>query len=194
MRGLLAFLALGLTLWMASPAAAQLEPCLEDPVACVGDTVVEVTGTVEEVVGDTGDEVGETIGGIVGGGAGEPAPETADPQQRTNPGSGASPRGSGGATAPGGGGGTPEPASTARPGTAARSVEPRGAVRPEPPVADPGRTAERTLSGSTPALAFPLALMVMVGAFLLVQTRLDRSDPKLALAPVEAGEEILTFA
>jgi len=34
--------------------------------------------------------------------------------------------------------------------------------------------------------AIPLTLLVLVGLFLAVQNRLDRSDPKLALAPVYA--------
>ena len=35
-----------------------------------------------------------------------------------------------------------------------------------------------------PEAAFPLGLLALVGAFLLVQHRIDRRDPKLALAPV----------
>jgi hypothetical protein len=34
--------------------------------------------------------------------------------------------------------------------------------------------------------AIPLTLLLLVGLFLAVQNRLDRSDPKLALAPVYA--------
>jgi hypothetical protein len=41
--------------------------------------------------------------------------------------------------------------------------------------------------------AIPVALIVIVVAFLLVQDRLDRNDPKLALAPVHP-EPDLPFA
>ena len=41
-------------------------------------------------------------------------------------------------------------------------------------------------------LAFPLVLILFVIGFLFVQNRIDRKDPKLALAPV--GSEHLTFS
>jgi hypothetical protein len=43
----------------------------------------------------------------------------------------------------------------------------------------------------TAGFAFPVALVLIVGAFLLVQDRLDRRDPRLALAPV--GPDVLDF-
>jgi hypothetical protein len=42
-------------------------------------------------------------------------------------------------------------------------------------------------------LAFPLALGLMVVAFLMVQGRIDRKDAKLALAPIDAEQELLSF-
>lgn len=42
--------------------------------------------------------------------------------------------------------------------------------------------------------AFPLTLALLVGAFLMVQNRVDRRDPKLALAPVDSEQELLTFS
>ena len=42
-------------------------------------------------------------------------------------------------------------------------------------------------------LAFPMALLVMVGAYLVLHGRIGRKDPKLALAPVDAEQELLTF-
>ncbi len=41
-------------------------------------------------------------------------------------------------------------------------------------------------------LAVPLALILLVIGFLFMQNRIDRKDPKLALAPV--GSEHLTFS
>jgi hypothetical protein len=42
-------------------------------------------------------------------------------------------------------------------------------------------------------IAFPLVLLILVAAFLLLQSRLDKKDPKLALAPVDADDQYLTF-
>jgi hypothetical protein len=42
-------------------------------------------------------------------------------------------------------------------------------------------------------LAFPLALSLMVVAFLMVQGRIDRKDAKLVLAPIDAEQELLSF-
>jgi hypothetical protein len=41
--------------------------------------------------------------------------------------------------------------------------------------------------------AFPLILTMLVGAFLMVQNRIDRKDPKLALAPVDSEHDLLSF-
>lgn len=38
--------------------------------------------------------------------------------------------------------------------------------------------------------AFPLLLVILVVLFLIIQNRIDRRDPKLAQAPVHAGEEL----
>lgn len=46
---------------------------------------------------------------------------------------------------------------------------------------------------SAKKLAFPLALTVMVVGFLMVQGRVDRKDPKLALAPVTVEHDLLNF-
>jgi len=40
---------------------------------------------------------------------------------------------------------------------------------------------------------FPLALMVLVVIFLVVQPRVDRMDPKLRAAPTTAAESLLGF-
>jgi hypothetical protein len=42
-------------------------------------------------------------------------------------------------------------------------------------------------------VAFPLALGLMVVAFLMVQGRIDRKDAKLVLAPIDAEQELLSF-
>ena len=46
---------------------------------------------------------------------------------------------------------------------------------------------------ATKKLAFPLGLALMVGAFLMVQGRIDRKDAKLALAPIDSEQDLLSF-
>jgi hypothetical protein len=43
-------------------------------------------------------------------------------------------------------------------------------------------------------LSFPLALTLLVIAFLVFQSRLDRRDPKLRLAPVDSKHDLLPFS
>jgi len=71
------------------------------------------------------------------------------------------------------------------------SVRPISDVRigASPPTEGSGVSFENVVKG---LVAFPLALALIVGAFLLAQNRLDRRDPRLALAPV--GPDILDFA
>jgi hypothetical protein len=71
------------------------------------------------------------------------------------------------------------------------SVRPISDVRigASPPTERSGVSFENVVKG---LVAFPLALVLIVGAFLLAQNRLDRRDPRLALAPV--GPDVLDFA
>jgi hypothetical protein len=39
---------------------------------------------------------------------------------------------------------------------------------------------------------FPISVLILLGGFLLIQGRIDRGEPKLALAPIE-GEPDLEF-
>ena len=55
-----------------------------------------------------------------------------------------------------------------------------------------GHLAE-TAGEAVQRLAFPLLLIVMVIAFLLVQGELDRRDPKLAAAPVDPTFDMVVF-
>ena len=60
-------------------------------------------------------------------------------------------------------------------------------IGPTPPAERSGLSLEDVVKG----LTFPLALALIVGAFLLAQDRIDRRDPRLALAPL--GPDILPF-
>jgi len=60
-------------------------------------------------------------------------------------------------------------------------------IGPTPPAERSGLSLADVVKG----LTFPLALALIVGAFLLAQDRIDRHDPRLALAPL--GPDILPF-
>ena len=60
-------------------------------------------------------------------------------------------------------------------------------IGPTPPAERSGLSLADVVKG----LTFPLALALIVGAFLLAQHRIDRRDPRLALAPL--GPDILPF-
>jgi hypothetical protein len=87
---------------------------------------------------------------------------------------------------------------------AARATDPTKLV-----LRDPTTDDSPTIEASTPGVfaaigrvaveaaeqvAFPLALALLVGTFLMVQNRIDRRDPKLALAPIHSDHELLTFS
>lgn len=74
-------------------------------------------------------------------------------------------------------------------------VAPRNIDGPEPTSADAGPAREiiQTIGDIAGAIAFPIVLLLMVGAFLVFQGRVDRSDPKLSLAPVDVESEYLSF-
>ena len=69
-------------------------------------------------------------------------------------------------------------------------------AQPRPVAVDPPGTLARVVDAvaeSGRRLAFPMALGVAVAMFLLVQGRIDRRDPKLALAPVDSRHDVLSF-
>ncbi|MDQ5807959.1 MAG: hypothetical protein M3320_04720, partial [Actinomycetota bacterium] len=76
------------------------------------------------------------------------------------------------------------------------------AVKPPAPAADDsddegGNFATRAVADAVRAIAqhpdksvFPLSLLLLVLGFLAIQNRIDRSDPKLALAPTFADPDL----
>ena len=52
----------------------------------------------------------------------------------------------------------------------------------------------RIASEAAKQMAFPLALTLLVIGFLTMQNRMDRKDPKLALAPVDSEHDLLSFS
>jgi hypothetical protein len=199
-RGRAAAAAVLLLLLLASPAAA--DPCaLTDP-ECLTDTIDETVdtarkavGSAEETVEEAAEETTQTVD--------ETTTEVVGQVGKTIDGL----LGKGGETDPGGGG--DDPGGTGTPGREhGRDEEARPTLRREPrePSIDalfptpavPSRdgTAPRAgraggIGAAARQLAFPALLASLVLAFLVIQNRLDRRDPRLASAPL--GPELLTF-
>lgn len=57
-----------------------------------------------------------------------------------------------------------------------------------------GADAIREAIEAAKAFAFPIALTILVGGFMLIQNRVDKKDPKLALAAVDTADELLSFS
>jgi len=175
-----------------------------EPVTQVTDPVTEVTDPVTDPVGGVVDEVKNTVHPIVDEVPPLPDPPVNVPEPPT-PGESNTP------------GARTESADTSGDSGNGRSDPVSGSiVEPTVPVQalvrdafvsglDPGPGSDVRIGPSPPTeragvslqdlvtagFAFPVALVLIVGAFLLVQDRLDRRDPRLALAPV--GPDVLDF-
>jgi hypothetical protein len=216
LRALL-LLAIGASFVVAAVPARAGCP-LTDP-ACVtapvGQVTEPVTGVTDPVVGTIGgvvDEVQDTVDPIVdevppplpdppihltdpisAGDSGVSAGDSGvDPDTGTGP--GAPPDGSGNARPDRGSRNVverPVPVQALVGGTFVSGLDPSPSsdvrIGPSPPTDRTGVSLQDVVKG----FAFPLALVLIVGAFLLAQDRLDRRDPRLALAPV--GPDVLSF-
>jgi uncharacterized membrane protein YtjA (UPF0391 family) len=185
----------GLVLALSAPVAFADCP-LTDPTCIVDQTKQTSTDTVNGAK-DKADaavkQATDTVEGILNP-IGMPTP-TPMPTGRGGDGSG----GSGGSVPNGGPATTP----TSSGGGALNRAAITGAPTPASPSSRPVRHA--TVHGpslfgriggaaaeAAKQVAFPLALALMVVAFLIVQNRLDRRDPKLAQAPI--APDVLRFA
>jgi hypothetical protein len=190
----------------ATQTVTETVDVVTEPVTEVTDPVVDQVDQVVDPVTEAPDPVVGTIGGAINGvedtvgpivDVTEPAQGDSDvgPDPRTGPGAprndsgdGRSDVGSGGFVE------RPIPPPALVGGAfipSLDSVRPISDVRigASPPTERSGVSFENVVKG---LVAFPLALALIVGAFLLAQNRLDRRDPRLALAPV--GPDVLEFA
>lgn len=157
------------------PGTEEVDRCLEDPESCVPEDVRGVLGPGEsQEPGKEPDEDQEAFAGPVKG---------------TDP-----PRGSKGAPSTSSREGADpattrsQPAGASVTGLSGRSA---GAVVP-----GPEGILDRIGGGLTDAarrFAIPLAVAALVAAFLIVQGRIDRRDPKLAAAPVDGRDDVVLF-
>jgi hypothetical protein len=197
----------------ATPARATC--ALTDP-ACVTEPVTETADDVTDPITDVTDPVTGTVGGVVDKVKGtvgpvvdevpplpDPPVDVTEPATPADSGVGPDPRTGPGTPAggdSGNGGSDPGPGSSPeRPipvqalvgGAFVSGLDPSPSsdvrIGPSPPAERTGVSLEDVVKG----FAFPLGLVLIVGAFLLVQDRLDRRDPRLALAPV--GPDVLEF-
>jgi len=166
-----------------------------DQVDQVVDPVTEVTDPVVGTIGGVINGVEDTVGPIVDV-TEPPAQGHSDVGPDPGTGPGAPPDDSGDGRSDAGSGSfveRPIPPPALVGGAFIPSLE---SVRPvsdvrigaSPPTERSGVSFENVVKG---LVAFPLALALIVGTFLLAQNRLDRRDPRLALAPV--GPDVLDF-
>jgi hypothetical protein len=164
-----------------------------DPAGSLDDALDSVIDTVDPVVDDALGRVGELLGG-------GPV-ELPDPVGGDDGGSHT------GGRPPGGGGppGSETPPVLPRDGIGLQDAE-RSGLTGQPGSTDeavtdalrgprPERTAARsggTLGAVARSVGIVLALLGLAAAFVAIQDRLDRNDPRLALAPVES--DIVEFA
>jgi hypothetical protein len=176
-----------------------------EPVTQVTDPVVDQVDQVVDPVTEVTDPVVGTVGGVTNGveDTVDPIVDVTEPAAQGHSDVGSDPR-----TGPG----APPDSGNGRSDVGSGSVVERpipppalvggafipslDSVRPisdvrigaSPPTERSGVSFENVVKG---LVAFPLALALIVGAFLLAQNRLDRRDPRLALAPV--GPDVLDF-
>jgi hypothetical protein len=212
LRALLLLAVGGSLVVAATPARAACAPTdlacttttATEPVTQVTDPVTQVTDPVTGPVGGVVDEVKNTVHPIVDEVPPLPDPPVNVPEPPT-PGESNSPgaRTESADTSGDSGNGRSDPVS----GSIVEPTVPVQALVRDPFVSalDPGPGSDVRIGPSPPTeragvslqdlvtagFAFPVALVLIVGAFLLVQDRLDRRDPRLALAPV--GPDVLDF-
>lgn len=192
----------------SSPVRAVAEDCTSLTAACVTDTI---TVDPDEVLDDPVDTIVDTIDGaddttdpvvdpvldavddLVGGGGGIVQPPGGDDP--------AVHRGGPGATVSGREGSTDRPAQSptgisalaresARPPVTIIGSAASGTRPPVAPHGAPGRS-DGIIEGAVRGLLLVIVLFGVTIGFVLVQGRLDRNDPTVALAPVRA--EVVRF-
>jgi hypothetical protein len=55
---------------------------------------------------------------------------------------------------------------------------------------DAAKATAKALTSDVGKAVFPMSLLFVIGAFLLVQGRIDRGDPKLAIAPIDGAPDL----
>lgn len=181
---------------------------VKDTTDKAGDTIKDTSGTVGGAVKDTSAEVGQTVdgttAGVTEGVLGEGTKGDKDPRTKKdglNDGKKKNRQGSGtkvsvgtiefGEGAFGFGTRTPSISLGGLEGAQEIAGGPVAAFTPEP--LDVGALIEAAAEAAK-KFAFPIMLSILVACFMLIQDRVDRKDPKLALAAVDTDQDWLSFA
>ncbi|MFN2390326.1 MAG: hypothetical protein ABR575_12085 [Actinomycetota bacterium] len=188
-------------------ALVPVEEAVNDPVGTVTRAAEDPLGTLEAAVEQESaaaqritTATGQALSGLVDEVV-PPAPTGNDPPAGDEPSDGAGNRPPADPTPESV---LPPATGTVRPGApeapadrrvASAGTDPGRAAALVPPSdsTSPGSDAVRRAIEALTRLAFPLALALIVVAFLLLQGRFDRADPKLALAPVDPEHDLLAF-
>jgi hypothetical protein len=171
-------------------APVDPEDALDDPVGTIVDTVDGADDTVPPVVDEVVDVVDDLPGGgIVGPPGGEGPGDHGgglDPRVAGREGRAPEPV----SRTPSSSLGTASTREAARPPVTILGSAASGERRSVPPHGAPGRFGE-LIEGAVRGLLLLAVLFGVTVGFVLLQGRLDRSDPKLAVAPARA--EVVTF-
>ena len=150
------------------PEAPDVDRCLDAPQSCLPEAAVgEESPGKDPDHGDDEDE--ESVAPVKG----------RDPKGRSRSGSG-------------GAGREPDPALGKTSSTDAALRERPAAHVTVPPDGLLDRI-RRGLTDAAQRFVFPLAVAALVAAFVLVQDRIDRRDPKLAAAPIDSRDDVVGF-
>ena len=173
------------------PAAAD-EACADLDVTC---EVTSVLDDAEDVIGDTTDEVTGTVEGLVGEVEGIVNPP-GDPGPGGG-GDGGDPGGRGDEDGHRGGTGRPhgrraDVAPGPRPPVSPVTAPLGGAPGPIPPNLTAGDPIAATVGAAAKGLLALVVGSAIAAAFATIQQRIDRGDPKLALAPTTS--DVVEFA
>jgi hypothetical protein len=140
----------------------------------VDPVLSEIQDRLDEILGEVGVDPPDPIGGGGGGGAHPPGPGVGDTSNHAPRHDGAAGR------APGLG-----PHGSTGPGYVPAAAGSPGAVLRDPDAVS-GDRFQAALEGVARSLAIVLVLFGLAVGFVAIQDRLDRNDPRLALAPVES--------
>lgn len=180
---------------------------IKDTTGSVGGTVKDISGTVGGTVKDTSSDVGKSIDGttetVLGDGkTGDKEHGAQKDGVKDGKKDGKKHRSTDGRTKVGGsivfgegafGFGTRTPEISLGGIESAREIAGGQAAAFAPQPLDLGALAEAAVEAAK-RFAFPILLSILVVAFMMVQDRVDRKDPKLALAAVDTDQEWLSFA
>ena len=169
---------------------------IEDPMNPVKDAVDAVTGgsrrnPLEETLNQTVGEVGSIVDGVLG--SVNKAPNGGSKDRLIQPTVLAG--GLDGFISGANAGGSPfgTSASSSAAGLGAGAAASANAAERSFETLSPIEKLIETAREILPKVAFPMVLLALVAGFLVVQNRVDRNDPKLALAPLDVEQEFLSF-